>query len=54
MIGLKENINDFLYHLEKIRGYSSSLIFTYIKFIKEQKEMNIQSKHTHCVSVVII
>jgi len=35
MIGLKENINGFLYFLGKIRGYSSSSIVTYDNVLLE-------------------
>ncbi|MBU1668819.1 tyrosine-type recombinase/integrase [bacterium] len=35
MIGLKENINNFLFYLEKIRGYASSSIVTYENVLLE-------------------
>jgi len=38
MVGLKENINDFLYYLEKIKAYSSSSIETYRNVLFEMSE----------------
>jgi len=38
MVGLKENINDFLYYLEKIKAYSSSSIETYKNVLFEMSE----------------
>ena len=35
MISLKENINSFLYYLEKVRGYASSSILTYENVLNE-------------------
>lgn len=35
MISLKENINSFLYYLEKLRGYASSSILTYENVLNE-------------------
>ena len=35
MVKLKENFNNFLFYLEKVRGYSSSSITTYDNVLKE-------------------
>lgn len=35
MISLKENINNFLFYIEKIRGYSSNSIVTYENILLE-------------------
>jgi len=40
MVSLKENINNFLYFLEKIRGYSSNSIVTYESVLKEVLELS--------------
>ena len=38
MISLKENINSFLFYLEKVRGYASSSILTYENVLNELLE----------------
>lgn len=35
MIELRENVNDFLFYLEKVRGYASSSITTYSSILNE-------------------
>jgi len=35
MVSLKENFNNFLFYLEKVRGYASSSILTYDNILKE-------------------
>ncbi len=40
MISLKENINSFLYYLEKVRGYTSSSILTYRNALDEVLEVS--------------
>lgn len=39
MISLKENINNFLFYLEKIRGYSSASIITYKSILLEMSSV---------------
>ena len=40
MISLKENINSFLYYIEKVRGYTSSSILTYRNALDEVLEVS--------------
>ena len=40
MISLKENINNFLYYLDKIRGYASSSVVTYQNVLLEMLEIS--------------